>query len=524
MVTTAFDPSTHGFKFDNWFEHHVGPITFYGACGGMCYAALDYYHCLVNTPTHREGDFGGLKVPPAESTLARYIWKRQYDSTVGSWHAAKHWELSWNPDDNALFHWSTHDEWQKLKAYIDAGTPIPLGLINFGGAFWTNHQVVAYGYDESGGNKVVHVYDPNHNRQNVTLTLNGKYWRASQGGSDDTDASKRGHWRGWFVESAYQVEGPSYQDFVLISGLEVPSSAMVPEDVGAKFMMKNIGEFTAHADLLAVIDSRSGATMFPSDSNIDVAPGGACQYWRFFKTTTPGSHFLSPAYKAGGEWQVPPPANPGASENAFLKVEGTDPGKLETFITISAQRGHKLAEPTLGKKLNETPGTVPFSAGRPFGITDLQSLVVKYEVTEWTLRATAEVVEGSYGHAASAPRKITWTIGGGAATSSATASQPDSSSFTATLKPKTDGPYKLTATVTGANGKTVSVTRELKLGDTYTDSSALSNAMQRAEQAMEDMLKELHRGNIVIGGLPDPLPGPRGLVVGPRPMIARPRR
>ena len=40
-------------------------------------------------------------------------------------------------------------EWAKLKASIDAGSPIPLGLVRDSTSVFDNHQVLAFGYDEA---------------------------------------------------------------------------------------------------------------------------------------------------------------------------------------------------------------------------------------------------------------------------------------------------------------------------------------------------------------------------------------
>ena len=57
MPTTTFDPAIHGFRFDNRFVNVVvslpGVPKFRtkGRCGGLTYAALDYFTLLRAAPT-----------------------------------------------------------------------------------------------------------------------------------------------------------------------------------------------------------------------------------------------------------------------------------------------------------------------------------------------------------------------------------------------------------------------------------------------------------------------------------------
>ena len=51
MVISSFSPVQHGFKFRNDFVNHVITVTSLGInfdtlgrCGGMAFAALDYWH------------------------------------------------------------------------------------------------------------------------------------------------------------------------------------------------------------------------------------------------------------------------------------------------------------------------------------------------------------------------------------------------------------------------------------------------------------------------------------------------
>jgi len=78
MPRTSFTSQQHNFHFANTFVNQVATlpgglrIETYGRCGGMAYAALDYY-------------LAGLPVPPDTTTppdgnwLADYIYSRLLD-------------------------------------------------------------------------------------------------------------------------------------------------------------------------------------------------------------------------------------------------------------------------------------------------------------------------------------------------------------------------------------------------------------------------------------------------------------
>ena len=74
--------------------------------------------------------------------------------------------------------WRTiRDEWPKVRTDIDTGHPSPLGLIKVKSSdprqLKQDHQVLAYGYDLTGGVLTLRLYDPN------------------QPGRDDVDAVAR---------------------------------------------------------------------------------------------------------------------------------------------------------------------------------------------------------------------------------------------------------------------------------------------------------------------------------------------
>jgi len=163
-VMTGFDPLKHGFRFNNAFPPHPHiqlPTPFgririgdakNGLCGGMVFAALDYFYAGQPVPD--------TKKPPSGDMLFDYIVKRLYDSFnlpfgIGGYIELMQPDL---PDYAAGFNalssraWRTaRQEWPVVKTLLDAGQPCPLGLVRVKSSdlrkLGENHQVLAYGYD-----------------------------------------------------------------------------------------------------------------------------------------------------------------------------------------------------------------------------------------------------------------------------------------------------------------------------------------------------------------------------------------
>ncbi len=86
LVSTAFKPTTHGFRFINSFDfpylfnasvpflgtRSIGDVVI-GLCGGMCCAAVDYFDANRPVPVDKDTD----KIP---LNLFRYLWTRQMDT------------------------------------------------------------------------------------------------------------------------------------------------------------------------------------------------------------------------------------------------------------------------------------------------------------------------------------------------------------------------------------------------------------------------------------------------------------
>jgi len=191
----GFLPSTSGFRFPNRFPHvpvrRIGvpgvldiPIgdASDGLCGGMAFAARDYFEAGRPPPTDPD--------PPAEGTpLFDYLVERLFDSFGLPLGPGRYLGLMSPalPDGDPFLArlglaphgraWRTiREEWPRVRAEIDRGRPAPLGLVRV--KSWSpidlkqNHQVLAYGYELDGDRLLIRIYDPNHpGDDGVSLSL-----------------------------------------------------------------------------------------------------------------------------------------------------------------------------------------------------------------------------------------------------------------------------------------------------------------------------------------------------------------
>jgi hypothetical protein len=180
-----FSPSADGFAFTNSWPAVPAvsiPMPFgsigignaaSGLCGGMVFAALDYWHAQVSPP---------LSQPAPGTPLYQYIVRRLIDS----WHipagVAEYYLWMNLPDGDSslairgrqvvrqrgLSRRTIAGQWPRVRARLDAGKPTPLGLVTVAsvnpGRLGRNHQALACGYKITGTEVTLQVYDPNSGR------------------------------------------------------------------------------------------------------------------------------------------------------------------------------------------------------------------------------------------------------------------------------------------------------------------------------------------------------------------------
>ena len=153
-----------------------------GLCGGMAFAARDYFERGLPPPSDTE--------PPGDGPLFDYLVDRLFDSFDLPWGPARYLELM-NPilrDEETG--WSriglgprgrvwrmARDESPAIRAEIDGGHPCPLGLVRVTSTdpvdLKENHQVLAYGYEFDVDRLTLLLYDPNRpGRDDLTISLN----------------------------------------------------------------------------------------------------------------------------------------------------------------------------------------------------------------------------------------------------------------------------------------------------------------------------------------------------------------
>jgi hypothetical protein len=201
-----FLPSTSGLRFANAWPHEPdlvlrlqGRFIFgigdaaNGLCGGMSFETAD--HHIAGVPIWTETD-----APPPDSTHFKAIVSRQLNSLAWGRLPLRFYSMmAFRPDRPTG--WSrllrrapqttatVRDEWPTIRAALDAGRLVNLGLVRTSGIdprrLTLNHQVLAYGYSLDAGRLAVAIYDPNHPGNDtvelrIELDANGRVTRIEQ--------------------------------------------------------------------------------------------------------------------------------------------------------------------------------------------------------------------------------------------------------------------------------------------------------------------------------------------------------
>jgi hypothetical protein len=164
-----FQPSTHGFAFTNAWPAApalrirrlgIGDVR-NGLCGGMVFAALDYWRAGRPPPGDR---------PNGGEPLFRFLVRRLIDS----WHlpvtGVRYYRWMLRSDEDVAAR--TGRELEAIRAQLDRGEPVPLGVVTTASRdprlIGRNHQVLAYGIQ----GQTISVYDPNHGqRDDITIEV-----------------------------------------------------------------------------------------------------------------------------------------------------------------------------------------------------------------------------------------------------------------------------------------------------------------------------------------------------------------
>ncbi len=180
-MSADFNPKLHGFQFSNHqIDWAFGPFSGKMLCGGMVYAALDYFAAGVEIPKIEE-------IPPIGTPLHNYIYQRQWAAHKNTGYKfTKYW--LWP---------GQHEEFGKLERYLASGRAIPVCLFN---DFGKGHHTIALPGERRDG-ITISIYDPNFPR--VVCSIK----RAQSGFRHSVT---NGLWRGFFVDDRFRLREPRF--------------------------------------------------------------------------------------------------------------------------------------------------------------------------------------------------------------------------------------------------------------------------------------------------------------------------
>jgi hypothetical protein len=244
-----------------------------GLCGGMTFAAADYY-ALSSLPPR--GEFATGVTPrnpgwtgPEESTLRRYIWNRLLDSLRGN--VAVNTLIWMGVAQNILplggQQWlrdRSRDELRGIKASIDRGQPCPIALVGTTSNPLNNHQVLVTGYDDPGplGTSSVRLYVYEPNGPNLEQTIDFDF-SGTRPASESVASAERGPLLGFFA--AMYAPQPPPPALVMSDGLAAspPSTVNVGQAEQFTMTVKNAGFGDTPPLKLFVAGRADGANVDP---------------------------------------------------------------------------------------------------------------------------------------------------------------------------------------------------------------------------------------------------------------------
>ncbi|APR85692.1 Putative membrane protein [Minicystis rosea] len=318
-------PARHGFHFENEFVSHVGVITTYGLCGGMVLAAARYWKQRLPIPTHRAGDFeSGARVPAEGSRLQRYIYGCQMESFGPlNFISALNWITAVGFDEQ--FGWCL-GEFDRIRAEIDRGNPVVIGLRvrEPGNPF--GHQMLAIGYDVSP--KRIYVYDPNFADFESTLTLDEPAKRIRQ--TTPPGRSLAHEWSSLFITGcAIGDQRPDYIDISLESGFVVePLPTRVRQPIGVSVTVRNFGDYPARlSELFIYARGPDGGNrddlLGGGDHDATPIPAGGTRRLTRRNASfaeAPGSYLVGISYRSDRDQWIPIPVMVGGTR-AEVRVD-----------------------------------------------------------------------------------------------------------------------------------------------------------------------------------------------------------
>ncbi|MGH2736284.1 MAG: hypothetical protein ACRDKZ_11940 [Actinomycetota bacterium] len=179
----------------------------YGLCGGMAFAALDFFKSDAQIPRGDGPDDIPNRDTPEGAALRSYLWTRLIDSLEPNLATFLGWMAKLHLVPDVLFldggadalRDDSRKQWATLKRHLDKGEPWPIGLIGATRDPFNNHQVLACGYAMGSSRATIYVYDMNCPGRTNTIRINLEGDELAASGSESC-AGKRGVLRGFFCE------------------------------------------------------------------------------------------------------------------------------------------------------------------------------------------------------------------------------------------------------------------------------------------------------------------------------------
>ena len=182
MFRTEFIPKRDGFLFRNGeFKFSVGPGECSVLCGGISYAALDYFYNKLRTPD--------MTRPPADGNpFLQYLFRRQ---ATAHWFTWNRFLKAWLPGSDSQE--TVNKNLDIISTNIQAKKPVVVCMY---GGFGHGHHVLAIGFNPS--DNMIELYDSNWPGRSSTLTPDGDgKWNHSDGSV----------WDGWFTDGGFTQKG-----------------------------------------------------------------------------------------------------------------------------------------------------------------------------------------------------------------------------------------------------------------------------------------------------------------------------
>ena len=206
----------------------------------MVFAVRDYFESNIFTPLSNR--------PALGHPLYDYIVGRLLDSFGLPWGPYAYLPLMQASLGRAS-EVSVTDQWPKIRSDLDSGQLVCLGLNTvyslWPGDIGKNHQVLAYGYELSGDDVSLNVYDPNSSRSD-TVTIGFKLSSPREPITSNVYLTEGLQVRGFF-RLPYSLASPPLIDDAELEAFSPPTVVASRSKFSISVTARNIGSTTWNA-------------------------------------------------------------------------------------------------------------------------------------------------------------------------------------------------------------------------------------------------------------------------------------